>query len=83
MDPIFHGDYPTTMRERLGDQLPKFSEEDKRLLRNALDFVGVNHYTSRFIAHAHNPEDTEYFYKVQGLERIGISCTSISYLFLI
>ncbi|KAH7865610.1 hypothetical protein Vadar_008878 [Vaccinium darrowii] len=35
LDPIFYGDYPETMRERLGDRLPKFSEKNKELLRNS------------------------------------------------
>ena len=78
LDPIFFGDYPATMRERLGDQLPKFSEADKELLQNSLDFVGLNHYTSRFIAHVHQPEG-EHFYKVQEMERIGIHVPFFSY----
>ncbi|KAB1203397.1 Beta-glucosidase 42 [Morella rubra] len=46
------------MRERLGDRLPNFLEEDKELIRNSIDFVGLNHYTSRFIAHvSHAPEE--------------------------
>nr|AIA95346.1 Glyco_hydro_1 [uncultured bacterium] len=52
LDPIFFGDYPAVMHERLGDKLPKFSDAHKELLRNSLDFVGLNHYTTRFIAHA-------------------------------
>lgn len=77
MDPIFFGDYPAVMRERLGDQLPKFSDAHKELLRNSLDFVGLNHYTTRFIAHSQNTENTEntertHFYHVQEMERIGI-----------
>lgn len=59
------------MRERLGDRLPKFSEAEKELLQNAIDFVGLNHYTTRFIAHVENPGDI-HFYQVQQMERIGI-----------
>lgn len=70
LDPIFYGDYPETMRERLGDRLPKFSEKNKELLRNSVDFIGLNHYTSRFIAHSTN-NDENYFYRVQEIERIG------------
>lgn len=58
------------MRERLGDRLPKFSEKNKELLRNSVDFIGLNHYTSRFIAHSTN-NDENYFYRVQEIERIG------------
>lgn len=70
LDPIFFGDYPETMCEKLGDNLPKFSEEDKKLIKNSVDFVGLNHYTSRFIAHSTN--DKEYHYeKAQGLDLIA------------
>lgn len=58
------------MRQRLGDDLPTFSEKDKEFIRNKIDFVGINHYTSRFIAHHQDPEDI-YFYRVQQVERIG------------
>ncbi|CDP04149.1 unnamed protein product [Coffea canephora] len=72
LDPIFYGDYPETMRERLGEKLPEFSQKDKELLRNSLDFVGLNHYTTRFIVDAEtNSEDNDVFYRVQGMERIA------------
>ncbi|KAG8078746.1 hypothetical protein GUJ93_ZPchr0007g4525 [Zizania palustris] len=53
----------------LGDDLPTFSEKDKKFIRNKIDFVGINHYTSRFIAHHQDPEDI-YFYCIQQVERI-------------
>ncbi|RRT79492.1 hypothetical protein BHE74_00015564 [Ensete ventricosum] len=59
------------MRERVGDLLPKLSEADKELLQNATDFVGLNHYTTRFVAHAENQRDI-HFYQVQESERLGI-----------
>ncbi|KAK7809751.1 beta-glucosidase 42, partial [Quercus suber] len=60
------------MQERLGDRLPKFSEEEKDLLRNSIDFVGLNHYTSRFIAHVPDSPEEGDFYKAQEMERIGM-----------
>ncbi|MCL7021725.1 hypothetical protein MKW94_025448 [Papaver nudicaule] len=51
LDPIYTGDYPKTMREKLGDRLPKFSDEDRELLMNSVDFLGINHYSTRLIAH--------------------------------
>ncbi|KAK1271199.1 Beta-glucosidase 4 [Acorus gramineus] len=71
LDPIYYGDYPAVMRERLGDQLPKFTEKDKEFMRDSLDFVGLNHYTTRYIAHVHDSPEEEYFYKVQQMERIA------------
>ncbi|KAL0903737.1 hypothetical protein M5K25_028135 [Dendrobium thyrsiflorum] len=70
LDPIFYGDYPAVMRERLGDHLPQFTQREKKLLQNAIDFVGLNHYTSRLIAHAAGATKGP-FYEVQELERIG------------
>ncbi|PKA60205.1 Beta-glucosidase 4 [Apostasia shenzhenica] len=68
LDPIYFGDYPAVMRKRLGDKLPKFSETHKELLQNPIDFVGLNHYTSKLIVHA--PDTTQGpFYKIQEIER--------------
>ncbi|KAK8913685.1 Beta-glucosidase 4 [Platanthera zijinensis] len=69
LDPIFYGDYPAVMRERLRDHLPEFTQRDRDLLRNAVDFIGLNHYTSRLIGHA--SETTEGpCYEAQEMERI-------------
>ena len=38
------GDYPSSMRERVGDRLPKFFEDEKALIKGSLDFVSINHY---------------------------------------
>ncbi|CAN6563225.1 unnamed protein product [Malus baccata var. baccata] len=70
LDPIHHGEYPKVMRERLGDRLPIFSEKDKELLKNSVDFIGLNHYTSRFIAHGRDNHDKGDFYKAQGIKKI-------------
>ncbi|KAK8590190.1 hypothetical protein V6N12_024571 [Hibiscus sabdariffa] len=58
------------MLDKLGDRLPKFSHEEKKLLLNSLDFLGLNHYTSRFISHATSCSEESYFYKAQEMERI-------------
>lgn len=34
------------MKEILGDHLPAFSKDDMEKLKNGLDFIGINHYTS-------------------------------------
>ena len=47
-NPIFKGDYPEVMRERLGDRLPKFTEEEKKLVLGSSDFFGLNHYTTMY-----------------------------------
>ncbi|CAK7325990.1 unnamed protein product [Dovyalis caffra] len=69
LNPLYYGDYPEVMHEILGERLPKFTEEDKELLRNSIDFVGLNHYTSRFISHATESPEGAYYYKAQSMER--------------
>ncbi len=49
-DPIYFGDYPQVMKDRLGDRLPKFTEEEKELIKNSSDFFGLNHYTTMYAA---------------------------------
>nr|CAD1832357.1 unnamed protein product [Ananas comosus var. bracteatus] len=51
MDPIFFGDYPKSMRTRVGDRLPKFSTAETDLVMGSLDFVGINHYTTYYARH--------------------------------
>ncbi|CAN6929327.1 unnamed protein product [Brassica oleracea var. botrytis] len=70
LDPLFFGDYPASMRQKLGDNLPTFTPEEKEfMLQNSWDFLGINHYTSRIIAHVSNNEAESDFYKAQELER--------------
>jgi beta-glucosidase len=40
------GDYPSSMRSRVGNRLPKFSPSEAALVKGSLDFVGINHYTT-------------------------------------
>lgn len=69
---MFFGDYPASMRQKLGENLPRFTPEEKELmLQNSWDFLGLNHYTSRFISHVSNIEAESDFYKAQESERIG------------
>ncbi|KAL6903513.1 hypothetical protein ACP4OV_004326 [Aristida adscensionis] len=49
LDPLFLGDYPHQMRKILGSNLPKFTEGEKQLLKNKIDFIGVNHYKTLYI----------------------------------
>lgn len=48
-DPAHFGDYPTVMRERLGDLLPEFTAEERRLLRKSQDFIAINYYMSEVV----------------------------------
>ena len=49
-DPVYFGDYPEVMKERLGDRLPRFTPEESKLLKGSSDFFGLNHYTTMYAA---------------------------------
>jgi len=59
-DPIWLGDYPASMRERVGDRLPRLTDEDRALIHGSADFFGLNHYTTMYAAHGdgHEPMAT-------------------------
>ena len=59
------------MRERVGENLPRFSEEERKLLQNSMDFIGLNHYTTRYIAHSTEGSEGLDYYAAQEMERIG------------
>jgi beta-glucosidase len=47
-DPVYFGDYPSVMKKILGSKLPTFTQRQKELLKGSSDFLGINHYTSRY-----------------------------------
>uniref|UniRef100_A0A2P2QLP5 Vicianin hydrolase-like n=1 Tax=Rhizophora mucronata TaxID=61149 RepID=A0A2P2QLP5_RHIMU len=46
--PVTFGDYPQRMRSAVGKRLPKFSEEESKMLKGSLDFLAVNYYTTNY-----------------------------------
>ncbi|CAI5706228.1 hypothetical protein KXD40_009730 [Peronospora effusa] len=48
-DPVYKGDYPQVMKDRCGLRLPKFTEEEKKLLKGSSDFFGLNHYGLNYV----------------------------------
>ena len=47
-DPLFFGHYPTSMVDLVGDRLPKFTEKQRLRLMHSIDFLGINHYSTRY-----------------------------------
>jgi len=45
LDPVFFGHYPEEMADIFGDAWPIWSDADMALIREPIDFVGVNYYT--------------------------------------
>nr|TKS11601.1 hypothetical protein D5086_0000071060 [Populus alba] len=57
MDPLTKGEYPQNMHDYVGGRLPRFSEEESKMLRGSYDFIGINYYTTYY---AQNVEDVNY-----------------------
>uniref|UniRef100_A0A7S4RGS9 beta-glucosidase n=1 Tax=Ditylum brightwellii TaxID=49249 RepID=A0A7S4RGS9_9STRA len=55
-DPIWKGDYPLSMRQRLGDRLPYFTDEEREGLLGSSDFLGLNHYSSMVVSQPTEPK---------------------------
>ncbi|KAH8079171.1 beta-glucosidase [Aureococcus anophagefferens] len=49
-DPVIYGDYPDSLKKRAGADLPAFTAEEKEALKGSVDYLGVNYYTSRYVA---------------------------------
>ncbi len=49
-DPVYLGDYPSCMKENVGDRLPSFTQKQMNLLKGSSDFFGLNHYTTMYAA---------------------------------
>lgn len=47
LDPLTRGDYPESLKQSIGSDLPAFTEEEKASLKGSIDFIGVNVYTAR------------------------------------
>ena len=45
LDPVFKGKYPDEMCEIFGAAWPKFPADDFALIRQKIDFLGINYYT--------------------------------------
>eukprot|EP01018_Ginkgo_biloba_P001381 Gb_31508 [translate_table: standard] len=52
LDPIFYGEYPASMRTRVGSRLPEFTTDEVEMVKGSVDFVGLNHYTTMYVADA-------------------------------
>jgi beta-glucosidase len=51
LDPVFLGTYPEELAEIFGEAWPPFPAEDFALIRQPLDFLGINYYTRSVVRH--------------------------------
>jgi len=66
-DPVYRGDYPQVMKDRLADRLPEFTNQQKQQLQGSSDFFGLNHYATMYAAEAKNNSDLGSVYGNGGL----------------
>ncbi|KAK3915130.1 Lactase-like protein [Frankliniella fusca] len=60
IDPFLKGDYPQLMKDVVAEnsrqaglaqsRLPSFTDDQKAMLKGALDFIGINHYTTVLVS---------------------------------
>ncbi|KAM3302354.1 beta-glucosidase 16 [Capsicum chacoense] len=48
-DPLVHGDYSIELQHYLEKSLPRFSSEEKLLIKNSTDFIGLDHYSTLLV----------------------------------
>lgn len=46
LEPLILGDYPNSMKTRVGSRLPRFTQAESSTLKGSFDFIGINHYTT-------------------------------------
>ena len=51
LDPVFLGKYPEELKEIFGEAWPEWPQEDMALIREPIDFLGVNYYTRNVTRH--------------------------------
>lgn len=69
-DPLYFGDYPASMRARLGDALPRFTEAQSAMLRNSTDFFALQHYSTLMVSEPgpdHPPLPETSFHAAEGV----------------
>ncbi|XP_060178691.1 beta-glucosidase 11-like isoform X6 [Lycium barbarum] len=43
-NPLIFGDYPDIMKKNAGSRLPKFTRQESKKVKGAIDFIALNHY---------------------------------------
>ncbi|PIN09650.1 Beta-glucosidase [Handroanthus impetiginosus] len=62
MDPLTKGDYPKSMKSLVKDRIPKFSKEEREVVKGSFDFLGLNYYTTYYVRHAPNSNSSKTSY---------------------
>jgi beta-glucosidase len=51
LDPVFFGKYPDELKEVFGEAWPQWPQEDFDLIKQPIDYLGVNYYTRSVTKH--------------------------------
>ncbi|VFQ89646.1 unnamed protein product [Cuscuta campestris] len=73
LDPIVYGHYPKTMRTLVPKRLPEFTWDQKQMLKNSYDFVGINSYTSTYVSANFTPDPNPNHIRVSTDKRVTLS----------
>ncbi|KAF2555893.1 hypothetical protein F2Q68_00015985 [Brassica cretica] len=57
LDPLVYGDYPKTMKEIIGDRLPRFTPQESELVEGSLDFLGLDYYFTKYATYTTTPQE--------------------------
>lgn len=70
-DPICFGRYPESMSSLIGESLPQFTPEQRNQIQGSADFLGLNHYTAIYVAHAEDKKTSAGKFRVS-FQRNGV-----------
>ncbi|KAJ3675842.1 hypothetical protein LUZ60_004884 [Juncus effusus] len=55
--PLTYGEYPKSMQMIVKERLPKFSQEEVKMVKGSFDYVGINQYTSYYVSNSNQTEN--------------------------
>jgi beta-glucosidase len=67
LDPLVYGTYPPAMIENVGARLPVFSAADAKKVKGSFDFIGLNHYSTKYTTHIPVPSPSSGWYDDMGV----------------
>ncbi|KVI04560.1 Glycoside hydrolase, catalytic domain-containing protein [Cynara cardunculus var. scolymus] len=53
LHPLVYGEYPKTMQNIVKDRLPKFTNQEVKMVKGSFDYVGINQYTTYYMYDPH------------------------------
>ena len=55
-EPLMLGDYPQILKDRVGSRLPKFTDAEKEMIKETLDFIAINYYMCHNVSEGDNSD---------------------------